>query len=137
MNLKDSIVKCTTFVALDPNDSQRRKTMLRMLLFNIFTRYFSGIAQEQEHIPLWLEEMCAAVKKNGGFTQGMDYFLIAHHLLPAFPQSTKHRALTVGQTMLAERKKTLSHRKAACFPENAKGEKNYEEQQPDQRSPGS
>lgn len=61
--------------ALDPNDSQRRKTMLRMLLFDIFTRYFSGIAQEQEHIPLWLEEMCAAVKKNGGFTQDMDYFL--------------------------------------------------------------
>ena len=61
--------------ALDPSDSKHRKTMLRMLLFDIFTRYFSGIAEEQEHVPLWLEEMCTAVKKNGGFTQGMDYFL--------------------------------------------------------------
>jgi len=61
--------------ALDPNDSQRRKTMLRVLLFDILTRYFSGTAEAREPIPLWLEEMCTAVRKNGGFTQGMDHFL--------------------------------------------------------------
>ncbi len=61
--------------ALDPGESQHRKTMLRMLLFDIFTRYFSEITEEKERMPLWLEEMCAAVKKNGGFTKGMDYFL--------------------------------------------------------------
>lgn len=61
--------------ALSPNDNLRRKTMLRMLLFDVLTRHFSDVAEVREHMPLWLEEMCAAVKKNGGFTQGMGYFL--------------------------------------------------------------
>lgn len=61
--------------ALAPGDSQRRKTMLRMLLFDVLTRHFSEIDAGQEAVPLWLEEMCAAIKKNGGFTRGMDYFL--------------------------------------------------------------
>lgn len=61
--------------ALDPGDSRHRKTMLRMLLFDIFTRHFSELDEAQERMPLWLEEMCAAVRNKGGFVQGMAYFL--------------------------------------------------------------
>lgn len=60
---------------LDPKDSLRRQAQLRILLFDIFTRYFSNTVSVQEHIPLWLEEMCAAVKRDGGFTRGSEYFL--------------------------------------------------------------
>ena len=60
--------------ALDPKDSQKRKTLLRILLFDILTRHFSGTEAVREHMPLWLEEICTAVKKDGGFTRGSDYF---------------------------------------------------------------
>lgn len=61
--------------ALDPSDTQQKKTLLRILLFDIFTRHFSNTETVQERMPLWLEEMCAMVKRNGGFTQGSEYFL--------------------------------------------------------------
>ena len=61
--------------ALDPHDTQKKKTMLRILLFDIFTRHFSGASQVQERIPSWLEEMCEAIKRDGGFTQGAEVFL--------------------------------------------------------------
>lgn len=60
---------------LDPQDIQKKKTMLRILLFDIFTRHFSGASQVQERIPSWLEEMCDTVKRDGGFTRGTEYFL--------------------------------------------------------------
>lgn len=64
-----------TIRALDPTDVHRKKTELRMLLFDIFTRQFSNMETAEESIPLWLEEMCAEVKRNGGFTKDMEYFL--------------------------------------------------------------
>lgn len=60
--------------ALDPGDTGKRKTLLRILLFDILTRHFSGGAALREKIPLWLEEMCDTVKRDGGFTQGSGYF---------------------------------------------------------------
>ena len=64
-----------TIRALDPHDSQKRKTLLRILLFDILTRHFSGGETVTERIPAWLEEMCEAVKRDGGFTRGTEYFL--------------------------------------------------------------
>lgn len=61
--------------ALDPDDHRRRKTQLHILLFDILTRYFSDTQAVRERLPLWLEEMCATVRRNGGFTQGTEYFL--------------------------------------------------------------
>lgn len=61
--------------ALDPLDAGRKKTELRILLFDIFTRYFSNRETTKDATPLWLEEMCAAVKRDGGFTNDADYFL--------------------------------------------------------------
>ena len=29
----------------------------------------------QEHIPLWLEELCDSIKRDGGFARGTGYFL--------------------------------------------------------------
>ena len=45
------------------------------MLFDILTRHFSDEQTVQEHIPLWLEEMCDTIKRNGGFTRGTEYFL--------------------------------------------------------------
>ena len=60
--------------ALDPGDHRRRKTMLRILLFDIFTRHFAGEAHSEDRMPLWLESMCATMSRSGGFTQGSEYF---------------------------------------------------------------
>ena len=54
--------------ALDPGDDMRRKTLLRMLLFDILTRHFSNTVTVRDRVPLWLEALCAAVKRDGGFT---------------------------------------------------------------------
>lgn len=61
--------------ALEPKDIGRKKTELRILLFDIFTRHFSNRETARDTSPLWLEEMCAAVKRDGGFTNDVDYFL--------------------------------------------------------------
>lgn len=64
-----------TIRALDPRDSRKRKTLLRILLFDILTRHFSGGEMVRERIPTWLEEMCEAVRRDGGFARGTEYFL--------------------------------------------------------------
>ncbi len=60
--------------ALDPADHGGIETAFRVLLFNVFTRYFSETVETQEDIPLWLEEMCNTVKKDGNFTKGSEFF---------------------------------------------------------------
>lgn len=60
--------------ALDPNNHCGIETAFRILLFNVFTRYFSETVDPQENIPLWLDEMCNIMKKDGNFTKGNDFF---------------------------------------------------------------
>lgn len=60
--------------AIDPNNASELKTALRSFLFNLFTRYFSSIEQSNEHMPLWLEQMCDKLKKDGNFALGSDFF---------------------------------------------------------------
>lgn len=60
--------------ALDPGDREKKKTMLRILLFDIFIRHFSTAVPQREQMPLWLEEMCTAIRRDGNFTQGSSYF---------------------------------------------------------------
>lgn len=60
--------------SLDPNDPQRTATALRMLLFDIFTRHFAESIAATEGVPGWLEEMCAAIRRDGNFTKGSEYF---------------------------------------------------------------
>ena len=60
--------------AIDPQNTAQLKTALRTFLFNTFTRYFSSIEQTSESMPLWLEQMCDKLKRDGNFALGSDYF---------------------------------------------------------------
>lgn len=60
--------------SLDPLDRDKKKTMLRILLFDIFARHFQSAAPVREQMPLWLEEMCTTIRKDGNFAQGSVYF---------------------------------------------------------------
>lgn len=63
-----------TIKAIDPQNTAELKTAMRSFLFNTFTRYFSSVEQARESVPLWLEQMCEKIKKNGNFALGSDYF---------------------------------------------------------------
>lgn len=60
--------------AIDPQNRNALRTSLRILLFDIFTRHFSIAEDSGESTPAWLEEMCAAIKKDGNFALGSEYF---------------------------------------------------------------
>ena len=61
--------------AIDPQNTAELKTAIRSFLFNTFTRYFSSIEQTTESMPLWLEQMCDQIKRDGKFALGSEYFL--------------------------------------------------------------
>lgn len=60
--------------AIDPADFDQLSTAFRILLFSVFTTHFSSDFEAEETIPLWLENMCNAVKKDGNFAMGSEYF---------------------------------------------------------------
>ena len=60
--------------AIDPKDTYGLKTALRILLFDIFVKYFSEQETSEENIPLWLDEMCGKIKRNNRFALGSEYF---------------------------------------------------------------
>ncbi len=66
----------TTIRTIDEHDYARLKTALRILLFRIFTRFFADFQEEQnDHVPLWLTELCETMQKNGNFTYGLSRML--------------------------------------------------------------
>lgn len=60
--------------AIDPKDTYGLKTALRILLFDIFVKYFSEQEASEENIPLWLDEMCGKIMRNNRFALGSEYF---------------------------------------------------------------
>lgn len=60
--------------AIDPQNTAELKTAMRSFLFNTFTRYFSSSEQIHEDMPVWLEQMCEKIKRDGNFALGSDYF---------------------------------------------------------------
>ena len=60
--------------AIDPQNTAELKTAMRSFLFNTFTRYFSSVEQAHESMPLWLEQMCDKIKRDGNFALGSEYF---------------------------------------------------------------
>ena len=57
-------------MAIPPSDSQGRKTALRILLFDIFTRHFTDSQDAAAPMPLGLETLCASMRRDGNFIQG-------------------------------------------------------------------
>ena len=60
--------------AISPNNRTQIKTALRIFLFTVFTKYFFDYEKSDYTIPIWLENMCNKMQKNGNFALGSDYF---------------------------------------------------------------
>lgn len=61
--------------AIDPKNHDEIGSAFRILLFNVFTRFFTPEPQTEETLPFWLEDMCNKIKKDGNFARGSEYFL--------------------------------------------------------------
>lgn len=61
--------------AIDPKSYGEIGSAFRILIFNVFTRHFSEEVENEEKFPIWLEEMCNKIKKDGNFARGSEYFL--------------------------------------------------------------
>ena len=64
--------RMTAIGAISQEDLAGRKTALRMLLFDVFTRYFSGYKSGSSQVPLWLDVLCAQVRRDGSFVEGSE-----------------------------------------------------------------
>ncbi len=60
--------------AIDPKNYGEISSAFRILIFNVFTRYFADAFENEEKLPIWLEEMCNTVKKDGNFSKGSEFF---------------------------------------------------------------
>ena len=60
--------------AIDPQSVAELKTAIRTFLFNVFTRHFSTVETASESMPMWLEQMCDKIKRDGNFALGSEYF---------------------------------------------------------------
>ncbi len=55
------------------NDAQRLKTQMRIILFDIFVRYFRNYkTEENDNTPLWLNDMTEKMKKPENFIVGIN-----------------------------------------------------------------
>lgn len=62
--------RMTAIRAIDPEDVPAQKTALRIFLFEVFSKYFSGFVSMGHSAPLWLLEACEQMQKNGSFVEG-------------------------------------------------------------------
>ncbi len=60
--------------AIDPKNHAEIGSAFRILLFKVFTAYFSEGFENEEKLPLWLEEMCSVIKRDGNFSKGSEFF---------------------------------------------------------------
>lgn len=64
-------LRMRTVGAIPTEDIPEKKTALRTLLFELFTRYFSEYSAEAEGVPAWLEALCQDLRR-GGFVEGSE-----------------------------------------------------------------
>ena len=58
--------------AIDADDVEARKTALRILLFEVFSRHFSGFVGDGNAVPHWLETACDQMRRDGSFVDGSE-----------------------------------------------------------------
>ncbi len=64
--------KMKNIVAISAEDTDALKTNLRILLFDIFSKYFFRSEIYEKNIPSWLEELCSQMRKSENFIEGTD-----------------------------------------------------------------
>ena len=58
--------------AISTEDVPALKTALRVLLFDVFTMYFSDFRSGSDAAPAWLDTLCAQMRKDGNFIGGSE-----------------------------------------------------------------
>ena len=64
-------LRMRTLGAIPSEEIAKRKTALRTLLFDLFTRYFSEYSADADQVPAWLEDLCQSLRR-GGFVEGSE-----------------------------------------------------------------
>ncbi|MFA7287985.1 MAG: AraC family transcriptional regulator [Melioribacteraceae bacterium] len=64
------------------NEKGQIKTALRILLFEIFTKYFSQINEEKSEFPEWLDSLTYEMQKKENFTGGIKTLYILSNRTP-------------------------------------------------------
>ena len=58
--------------SIDHEDVSQLKTALRVLLFELFSKYFSDFVTEHKDIPSWLTEACNQMQRSGCYVEGSE-----------------------------------------------------------------
>ena len=64
--------RMTAIRAIPEADVPARKMALRILLLDLFSRYFSGFSGNREAVPQWLEAACDRLRRSGNFAEGSE-----------------------------------------------------------------
>jgi len=64
--------RMTAVRAIDAENISERRTALRILLVDIFSRHFFGFVGDREASPAWLEEACDKMRRSGSFVEGSE-----------------------------------------------------------------
>lgn len=85
--------------AIDPKNYDEIGSAFRILIFNVFTRYFAEGFKNEERLPIWLEEMCNTIKKDGNFARGSEFFFSLTEKSREHVSRTvkKHMGMTVSE----------------------------------------
>lgn len=61
--------------SIEYDDKSRLKSAVRILLFKIFTRFYSDISSEYSDMPLWLDRLLDKMRQNGNYIIGVEQML--------------------------------------------------------------
>ena len=61
--------------AIGGNSKEELKTSLRILLFKVFTKFFSDTCKNDESMPLWLDSLLDKMQLNSNYIYGVDRLL--------------------------------------------------------------
>lgn len=64
--------KMETVCAISTYDRKKTGIALKLLLCDFFVRNFDDLNNTADSIPVWFDELCEIMKKNGNFTHGTD-----------------------------------------------------------------
>lgn len=67
--------RMNSICAIDSKHKEQIKTAIRILLFRIFTRFFSDFATEDSDMPAWLDRLLDSMRQNGNYIYGVERML--------------------------------------------------------------
>jgi AraC family cel operon transcriptional repressor len=113
--------RMTAIRAIPEGDVSARKMALRVLLVDLFSRYFSGFAGDLEAAPQWLEAACDRLRRSGGTQFFCQHGNVCFIVLP---HKRKTPSPTGGQSACAARSEpaaddtrdSIRYRQGRCFP---------------------